>query len=588
MDIDLGRLAAWHEACAVDGLAQPQGDQAKIVAPALLPSRSVPPITLIVCAAQSEEPVLRPTLASLAAIELPRLQVIVAVADDRIGAVQRLLDDAGTPPGIELRGFPAETRAELQQAALRAAGGEFVGFLSPGDVLEPAGLALLAELLSQGDAIDIAYTDEGWRDGDGRAGQVRFKTGWDPDAQLGRDLLGRLCLLRRALVQSVGGLVADFAPAQEYDLNCRVAFAASPAAIRHLPIVACHRRIPGAPELDAARGQVAEYHAAARAVAGRAATQLAGCAVAVSPAPMIPWVNRVHWPLPSPEPLVSILIPTRDRADLLRNCTAGLQAHTAYSNFEVLILDNDSVEPETAALFAKLVEDPRFRIVPSPGPFNFSRINNQGVRQVRGEILLFLNNDIEVIDGQWLHELVTNAVRPDVGCVGARLLYGDQTVQHAGIVLKPGPLAMHVFRQRRDDHPGNDAQLAGLRSYLAVTGACLAIRRELFDRVGGFDEHSLAVSFQDVDLCLKVDARGYRNVCTPFAPLYHLEGASRSDPANSAKALRERRELDCMAKRWGDRFARDPYAHPRIALDWERGERVIGLATDVSLLDLAR
>ena len=327
---------------------------------------------------------------------------------------------------------------------------------------------------------------------------------------------------------------------------------------------------------------------AARCVAQLAAQQLCGEPVTVSPAPLAPFINRIHWPLPEQLPLVSILVPTRDRADLVRNCVEGLLAGTAYENFEVLILDNDSAEPTTFRLFAELSADRRVRVVPAPGPFNFSRINNIGVNQARGEILVFLNNDIEIDGGDWLREMVSHALRPDVGCVGARLLYGDRHVQHAGIVLQPGPLAMHVFRRRHESEVGFDAQLAGTRTYAAVTAACLALRRSIFDRVGGFDERDLQVSFQDVDLCLKIEEIGYRNICTPFEPLLHLEGSSRSAEVTPEKHAHEQRELRCLVHRWNDRFHNDRFGHPLIRLDWENPERLVPPTQGVGVVDLVR
>ena len=477
----------------------------------------------------------------------------------------------------------ATTTGALRAAALRAASGIFVGFLDAGDSLEAGALAYLAPL-AVAYGTEIIYSDEDWLGPEGANVRPRLKTGWDPDAQLGRDLLGRLAFLRAATVRKVGGYRLDHAPAELYDLHCRVAFAVPPASVRHVPVVLCHRSMV---EIGDEEEPVAAYLNAARDVAAATAHRTDPLAT-VTPAPLAPFLNRVHWPLPEPPPLVSILVPTRDRVDLLRGCIEGVLARTDYSNFEVLILDNESSEAETFAYFAEAQADLRVRVVPSPGPFNFSRINNRGAARARGQVLLFLNNDIEVIGGGWLREMISHAMRPDVGCVGGRLLYGDRHVQHAGVVLQPGPLAMHLFRRREEGYLGFDAQLAGVRSYAAVTAACLAVRRDVFERVGGFDEERLQVSFQDVDLCLKVEERGFRNVCTPFEPLLHLEGASRSTgPVSPEKAARERREVMCLFYRWADRFDDDRAGHPGIKLDWEQQERTIPVAA-VDALTLAR
>ena len=368
--------------------------------------------------------------------------------------------------------------------------------------------------------------------------------------------------MRRANVVALGGVRAKYAPASHYDLHCRLAFSVSPANIRHVPRVLYHRREPSACQRAHAPEAANRYAEAARAVAAEQAGTLCGQKVEVISSPLAPYVNRVCWPLPDPAPLVSILIPTRDRVDLVRDCVTGVLHNTDYPAIEVLILDNDSQKPETKQFFSEIDGDSRVRVVPSPGPFNYSDINNRGVAEARGDILVFMNNDIKIIGPLWLREMVSQALRPEIGCVGARLLFGDGRVQHCGVVLKPGPMAMHAFRLSGQEDLGYDAQLASVRSYAAVTAACLAIRRSTFESVGGFDERQLQVAYNDVDLCLKVEEYGYRNICTPFEPLYHLEGASRGqDLENRA---REQAESMTLWQRWSDRFLNDPWFHPNV------------------------
>jgi GT2 family glycosyltransferase len=416
----------------------------------------------------------------------------------------------------------------------------------------------------------------------------RFKTGWDPDAQLGRDLLGRLCFMRREKVAALGGIRPDRAPAHHYELHCRLAYSVPPTAIRHVPEVLYHRRVPPSQEQEELTGALNSYAKSARLIAQSAASILCGQPVEVTGAPLASFVNRVHWPLPERLPMVSILVPTRDRAELLRVCARGVLQETDYPPLELLILDNDSRESETADLFDELRKDPRVRILPMPAAYNYSRINNLGAAEASGEILLFLNNDIEIVRSGWLREMVSHAIRPDVGCVGAKLLYPDSHVQHAGVVLHEGPLAMHAFRLLDANDLGYDAQLAGVRSYLAVTAACLAVRATLFREVGGFDEVGLQIAFNDVDLCLKVDEQGYRNICTPFGILLHLEGASRAGADSLEKQARERRELFCLARRWDDRFRADPYAHPSIGVRWDAPAHLSSARADQNLLALSR
>jgi GT2 family glycosyltransferase len=253
----------------------------------------------------------------------------------------------------------------------------------------------------------------------------------------------------------------------------------------------------------------------------------------------------------------------------METCVSGLLERTDYPNFEVLILDNDSVEPETRRFFARVTADSRVRVVPVPGPFNYSLINNRGAAAAAGEIIVLMNNDVEVLGDQWLREMVALASRPDIGCVGVKLLYGDRRVQHAGVVFQPGPLAMHAFRLYGPLDLGTDGQLSGVRSYLAVTAACLAVRRSVFEEVGGFDHVNLRIAYNDVDLCLRVADAGYRNVCTPFSPLLHWESASRGANDSPEKQTCDRAELNHAACRWRDRFDSDPFANPQLHYSWD-------------------
>jgi len=289
----------------------------------------------------------------------------------------------------------------------------------------------------------------------------------------------------------------------------------------------------------------------------------------LTPAPQLPTAIRVIWPLPEETPSVSVIIPTRDRADLLARCVEGVLHRTDYSNLEVLIADNGSIEPSTLNLFDRLKrEESRVRILYHPGPFNYSALNNAAAREALGEVLLLLNNDIDVIEPGWLRELVSHAVRPDVGVVGAKLLYANEKVQHGGVVLGPNGRADHLHRLADRNDPGYRGQLALPRTLSVVTGACAAIRRAVFFEVGGLDEVNLPVTFNDVDLCLRVGDYGYRVVWTPFAELFHLESASRGlDVADIAKLKRSRREWHHVRRTWQSVMeSSDPFHNPNLLL----------------------
>jgi GT2 family glycosyltransferase len=269
-----------------------------------------------------------------------------------------------------------------------------------------------------------------------------------------------------------------------------------------------------------------------------------------------------------------VIIPTRDRADVLGKCLGGLLVATDYPALEVIVADNDSCEPATFRLFDRLASDPRVRILSCPGPFNYSAINNKAIAQSRGEIVLLLNNDVLIRHPDWLTNMVAQAVRPEVGAVGARLLYENGTIQHAGVILGVGaiePVAGHVYERVDADAPGHLNHLRIARNMSAVTAACLAMRRTVFDEVGGFDEEHLPVAFNDVDLCLKVGKRGYQIICTPQAELTHLESISRGSDLRPEAIERFKRDITHMKRVWGRQIESDPHYGPnfhKLAVDY--------------------
>ena len=374
-----------------------------------------------------------------------------------------------------------------QATALAAAKGEFVGFISAGDRLPEGTLASLARLIAGTVKIDLVYTDEDWFDDDGRS-RPHFKSAWDPEAHLGFDLFGRLCLMRHDLVRGVGGIREATAPAHHYDLHLRVAAASRTSAIYHVARICYSRRRPSRVAPDEETAALARYAAAARAAAAEAASASQGHEVGVEAAPAASFINRVMWPLPEISPLVSIIVPTRDRSDLLQTCVGGILDGTEYQNLELIVVDNGSTETRTLDLFAEIGSDPRVRIVRDAGSFNFSRLVNLGVRHARGSLVALLNNDVEVVSPGWLSDMVALATRSEIGCVGAKLLYGNQQVQHVGIVFEPGPLAMHVFRLQERERPrlrwsaGLDARLSRRHGCLSAGGKASVRCRRRFRR----------------------------------------------------------------------------------------------------------
>lgn len=441
-------------------------------------------------------------------------------------------------------------------AALGEARGHWIGLLGEGVRLRPHALAAAALKIADHPDAELVFADEDRLGPRGERLDPWFKPSFDLELMLGgQDLVGGgLVLFRREAVERVGGVREVCDGAEAFDLALRIAGPA-PGRALHLPWVLAHRLAEASPAAEARSRSVQDFLAAHPTPQGPGRAEAA-------PAGGL----RVVWPVPAPAPLVSVIVPTRDRAELMATCADGVLSRTDYPNLELLIVDNGSVEPETAALFERLRADPRVRVLNDPAPFNYSRLNNLAAREARGEVLVLLNNDIDVIGPGWLREMVGQALRPDVGAVGARLLFADGRVQHAGIALGVGGVASYYHPYVAREARGYRDALVLTREVSAVTGACLAIRREVWERVGGLDEEHLAVTFNDVDLCLKVREAGLRVVVTPFAELHHYESASRGAERSPEKRERQEQEGAWMRERWGDWLAADPFYNPNFSL----------------------
>jgi GT2 family glycosyltransferase len=275
---------------------------------------------------------------------------------------------------------------------------------------------------------------------------------------------------------------------------------------------------------------------------------------------------RIVYKLPKPSPLVSLVIGTRDKDDLLRQIVAGVLDRTDYETVEIIIVDNQSSSPSTLAYLDKISADPRVTVLSFDAPFNFSAINNLGVRAARGTIVGLLNNDLKVIASDWLREMVSQALRPEIGAVGAKLLFPNDTIQHGGIILGVGGVAGHAHKYLPRDSNGYIHRAVLCQNFSAVTGACMVLRKEVFDEVGGFNELDLPVAYNDVDLCLRIRKKGYRILWTPYAELYHLESASRGPDDSPENELRYNTERDYVFRTWGREIIHDAHYNPNLTI----------------------
>ena len=486
-----------------------------------------------------------------------------------------IADDASTDPGVRAlleRHAGQDSRIRIvyreqnghiaasTNSALALASGEFVALFDHDDLLAEHALWWVAEAVNRQPDAGLIYTDEDKIDAANRRFDPNFKPQLNPELLLAQNMVCHLGVYRTALVRELGGFRAGFNGAQDHDLVLRVIERLAPQQVVHVPQVLYHwRAISGSTALDAGEKN---YAAEAGRKAVREHLARTGIAAEVFEAPGAPDMHRVRFARPSPLPLVSILIPTRDRADLLGMCLDSLLARSSYGNFEVIIIDNGSTEEATRQLFARLPAE-RVTILRDESPFNFSALNNRAAAIARGSVLCLMNNDIEILTPDWLEEMVSFASRDGIGCVGARLWYPDGRLQHAGCILGVGGVAGHAHKYLPRGHGGYFGRALVHQSFSAVTAACLVLRREVYQQVGGMEEQ-LGVAFNDVDLCLKVRAAGYRNVWTPYAEMVHHESATRGDDNAPEKLARFSAEIAFVQQRWGAQLQSDPAYSPNL------------------------
>lgn len=445
--------------------------------------------------------------------------------------------------------------------ALRTAKGEFVALLDHDDELTKNALYENVVLLNQNPQADMIYSDEDKLDAADRRCSPFFKPDWSPDLLRSIMYTCHLGVYRTELVKQLGGFRSPFDGSQDHDLVLRLIEKTD--RIFHIPKILYHWRMtPGSTALDSgakdyaqtARINAVQEHCGRIGLRGVAEPGLFNGAV------------RLKY-LPEVRPLISIIIPTRDKTEVLKQCVNSIFKLSTYQNYEILIVDNNSREQTTFDYFESLEKQPNVRILDYPSKFNFSAINNFAADEARGEILLFLNNDTEVISAGWLEAMLEHAARKEVGAVGARLIYPDKTVQHAGVIIGMGGIAGHAHLGLFQGDAGYFGRAHLVQNFSAVTGACMMTKAEDFRAVGGFNERDLAVAFNDVDYCLKLREKGLLIVYTPYAELYHYESLSRGSDLTPENIERFQREIKYMEQTWSAAIQNDPYYNPNLSLD---------------------
>jgi O-antigen biosynthesis protein len=447
-------------------------------------------------------------------------------------------------------------------SAIGVATGEFIAFVDHDDLLPIHALYMVAREIAGDTDLDVIYSDEDKISRSGWRYDPHFKSDWNPDLFRSQNMIAHLGVYRTSLVRKVGGLRTEFDGSQDYDLALRVVEQTRPQRIRHIPHVLYHWR--AAADSTARLADAKPYAATAARKAVQDHLHRQGIRAEVTFAKGSRFLEA-HYALDT-EPSVSIIVPTKDQGEMLSRCVDGILNRTRYERLEVLIVDNRSEEKETQAYLRQISAASQVRVLRYDDNFNFSQINNWAVTQSSGEILLFLNNDTEVIGPDWLRHMVANACRLEVGAVGAKLLYPSGRVQHGGVILGMSGVGGHFHLGRRRHDPGYFGRALLQQNLSAVTAACLAMRRRVFDEVGGFNGRDLRVAFNDVDLCLRIGQRGYLIVWTPLAELYHHESVSRGSDLLPVRHREFLRENEYMRSKWGRVLDRDPYFNPNLSL----------------------
>ncbi|HCG8183299.1 TPA: glycosyltransferase family 2 protein [Vibrio parahaemolyticus] len=448
--------------------------------------------------------------------------------------------------------------SECSNTGLSLSSGEWVCFLDHDDMLHEHALLFFAQKLNSNDKLQLIYTDEDKVSKTGFRYDPHFKSDWNEDLFYSQNYISHLSFFKSELVKEIGGLRKGVEGSQDYDLLLRYIEVIDKNNISHIPKVLYHwRAISGSTAYSI---HEKKYTSEAGLKSLEMLFSSNDISVEYGKQPNTYRVKRIL----TKEPLVSIIIPARNHTEITRNAIESIIRLTSYVNYEIIIVDNKSDTIDFANYIREIESHPKIRVFKYPYEFNYSAINNFASEKARGEVLVFLNNDIEVISPEWLIELTSQALRDDIGCVGAKLYYGDNTIQHAGILCGINGVGTHSHLGAKRTDNGYFGRLNLLQNVSAVTGACLAIKKSLFVQLGGFNEKELAINFNDVDLCLKAKKAGYRNLWTPYAELYHFESKSRGYDDDKSKIARFDSEVRYMINQWGPELKVDPFYNPNL------------------------
>ena len=454
--------------------------------------------------------------------------------------------------------------SENTNSAIEIATGDFIAFADHDDELTPNALFECVKAINEKPQTLVIYTDEDKMSMDGhKFFQPHFKPDYNPDLLCTVNYICHLFVVSRKVIEKVGGLRSEFDGAQDYDFVLRCVEAVKDEEICHIPKILYHWRCHEDSTAENPESKLYAFEAGRRAV--QAHYERTGIHAEVFEGEYL-GLYRTKF-IRDHDPLISIIIPNKDHIDDLKRCMESIEQKSTYKNYEYIIVENNSTDSATFEYYKKLeAENPKVRMVYWDGVFNYSAINNYGASFAKGEYLLLLNNDTEIINPDCLEELLGYCMRKDVGAVGARLYYEDDTIQHAGVVIGFGGIAGHCFVQQKRGTTGYCHRIICAQDYSAVTAACMMVKRSAFDAVGGLSEE-LAVAFNDIDFCMKLRKAGYLIVYNPYAELYHYESKSRGLEDTPEKVARFNKEVATFEKKWPDILKKgDPYYNPNLTL----------------------
>lgn len=523
-----------------------------------------PKISIIVPAYKTPEAFLRQLMDSLLAQTYANWELCIANASPEDASMEYVLKEYAKKDSRILWKKLEENKgiAENTNEAFAMATGEFAGLLDHDDLLAPNALYEVAKALETEPDIDVLYTDEDKVRGDEvlEHFQPHLKPDFNIDLLRSNNYICHFFVVRKSLLEKTGGFRREYDGAQDYDFIFRCTQAAG--KIHHIPEILYHWRTHQSSTADNPESKLYAFEAGKRAIEENLRQN--GLIGEVSHTKDYGFY-RVKYPVQG-EPLVSIIIPNKDAKEDLEKCIQSILEKSSYTNYEILIVENNSTGEEIFSYYKELSENSRIRLLRWKREFNYSAINNYGAKKAKGDYLLFLNNDTEVISSDWIEEMLGFCQRPDTGIVGARLYFGNNTVQHAGTVIGIGGIAGHMFTDMPRERSGYMHKAAIIQDLSAVTAACMMVKRQVFDEVQGFEEQ-LSVAFNDVDFCLRVREKQYLVVYDPYVELYHYESKSRGAEDSKEKVRRFQSEIEFMRCRWETLLKKgDPYYNKNLSL----------------------